>query len=216
MSHYKIRLDTTEESLVKKLIDLYAVEYVYSFEKVENDSNPHFHLYIKTHSIQKNEKIRTWIRRHIGKGNRNYALVELGKIDQLYLYIAYVIKDGNYHSRISSELLEKAKEHDKKVKSDLKKKRTTVLEQIKSDLGPSYDGTLDELTKYVIQYYVDSGKLLREFQIVSTIQTLGYFYNIDNFRQSFIFSIKNKIGIHNYGTREYLTDQYRPIDSDSE
>lgn len=175
MISYKARFDVCDESIITTFVEKYCKdEWLYSFEGLDTD-NPHCHLYFN--SIVKRETIAQWIRRNIGVGNKSYSLRQLDDIDSLYKYIAYCIKDGNYKKRISSELLDKSIAYDAKVKKDKSRKRTTILDQLKGEIGEVYIGSPEEMIDIVVKFYKDQGKLVREFQIVSVCQTLLLYYD---------------------------------------
>lgn len=191
MFKYKLRLDTIDEGKIKVFIERYIKgDWIYSFED-RDGSNPHSHLYIETDI--KRETMVSWIRKNIGAGNRSYSLKKLEDEHNIYKYIAYVIKEGDYHQRVQSGLLEKAKEYDLKVKKEMSDKKKTVVERIKVDIGDTFDGSLYDLVDKVTDMYIAEGKLVRQFQLVSIIQTLALHYNVDDFRKTYKMRLIEKI-----------------------
>lgn len=180
LTYYKIRLDTHERSHVRTLLDKYCDSYIVSYEGEASD-NPHCHGYLET--TTKQATIRNAIRKQFGAGNGSYSLKSLDERRPLE-YLAYILKEGDYEcSGISEEDLTKAKEHDLKVKNQLKEKkanRRTALQVIQDELseelppreGETYEDYKKRLLLLVIRWYKQKGTLIRQFMIVSQVQTL--------------------------------------------
>lgn len=180
LSYYKIRIDTDDRTSVTNLLDKYCDTYIISFENQETD-NPHCHGYIET--TTKQQTFRANIRKRYGAGNGGYSLVVLDEQYPLE-YLAYMIKDGDYLNRgVPQETLDLAIEHDKKVKLQMKEKkasRRTTLQVLQDEYSEelipreceNYELYKGRILTLVIKWYKEKGTLIRQFMIVSQVQTL--------------------------------------------
>ena len=189
MEYYKIRIDTTDKKLVLSLMSKWSSTYLCSFENQDME-NAHCHIYIET--LVKNATIRNRIRKDFGTGNGAYSMKSLDEVKPIE-YLAYCIKDKDFHFEgFTSEEIEKIKAYDKKIKEQMKEKkqnRKTVLTLIEESMfSDAYldnghwlykhtDGTSRYFCKEivitrVVDYYKNTGKLVREFAMVSQCQTL--------------------------------------------
>lgn len=172
---YSSRIDTHNVSFINSFLAEYTTgTWMYCLEGTDN---PHCHMYFESTLATKKEldKMRYSIRKVVGSGNKAYMLK---KCDHMPMkYFAYMTKDGRYfHNGISEETLKEALEYDENVKSDLSKKKTrmTILEQIIDFY--EYDTTPPtwpaKITEDVVNFYKMNGTLVREFAMVSQVQTL--------------------------------------------
>lgn len=180
LSYYKVRIDTNDRTRTTNFLDKYSDCYLISFENQETD-NPHCHGYLET--TTKQATIRNAIRKQYGGGNGSYSLKSLDEERPLE-YLAYIIKEGDYvNSGIPEETLAKAKEHDALVKTQMKEKakqRRTTLEVLQEELASdlvvqqdeSYIRYKERILMAVIHWYKKKGTLIRQFMIVSQVQTL--------------------------------------------
>lgn len=184
---YKLRIDTQDLDVLEKIQNKYFESYLRGMESVEQyddkeDTNPHVHYYIHMFE-EKTNPLRQYIRKYIGKGNGIYSLKEL---DEEYPveYLAYVLKDGEIKSEnISQEVLDKAKEYDISVKASIKDKKAKsipiwqrIIDEYEYE-SKSQAPTKEQVLYDVIKWHKDNFKLIREFQIVSYVQTI--LVNID-------------------------------------
>lgn len=196
MLSYKIRIDSHDRSAIRMLLTKYTDSYLLAFEG-EGSQNPHCHGLFSTTS--KPATIRSNLRKKFGSGNGSYSMKELDEEYPLE-YIAYIIKEGDYEiHNIPPEIIERAKAHDIQVKKEMKEKksqRKTILKQIeekyfsKCEKGV-IDGTYvmkEFVVEKVLEFYQESGGLVRQFQIVAICQTLCLKYV-----NSYAYSYKNKI-----------------------
>lgn len=176
MKYYKIRIDlnnTTKEAVVK-LLTKYTTRFILGWEDLLTD-NPHCHAF--AHSLTKVSTLRSNFRKLTGGGNGNYSCPEM--LDEYPIeYIAYILKQNdNFYHLFPQEIVDKAKVYDLQVKKEIKEKKKskqTILDQIiaeyKYNENPPSD-TLQVVTD-VISFYQTHGKLVREFAMVSQVQTL--------------------------------------------
>jgi len=164
--------------------------------------NPHVHFFLIFHASLKSASasLRSLLRTNGLRGNRSYSLK---RNDEEYPieYIAYLMKEGKpkFHN-IPQDILTEAKLYNEKVKSEIKEKklnRRTQLQKIDEYLHEEHAYLFDEEDKFpadlgrarnqlldaVLSYYVDSGTLMREFQVISIVQTLLLKYDSSYFQQ---------------------------------
>lgn len=197
MEYYKIRIDIKESidrSDILGMFDKYFTTYLIAFEGTETE-NPHCHGYIETETKQ--ATIRLNIRKRFGGGNGSYSLKALDEQFPLE-YLAYMIKDGEFINHgVPEAVLVKAKEHDIKVKKEMKEKklaRRTVLQQIdeayfsqvENGLNKEIDMFVSEefVVSKVLEFYKEKDQLVRQFMIVSLCQTLCIRY-VNGYQQRF-------------------------------
>lgn len=173
ISCYKVRVDTQDVDKFKLFLDKYSDVNCYCHEHKFED-NPHCHAYMET--TAKQGTLRNRIRKDFGSGNGSYSMKEVEK-DPVE-YIAYMMKDGDFCAgNIAESLLREAQEYDLKVKTQIKEKkksRKTVMEQMiekfNYDEVPPQDRC--QVVTDVVAFYKDERKLVREFAMVSQVQTL--------------------------------------------
>jgi len=202
MNYYKIRIDSNSMTEVKNFLEQFHQEYLYSQEGVKVD-NPHVHGYFST--IKNEAAIRSAIRKKYGAGNGVYSL---GHLSEQYpiAYLAYCIKERTYIHNLKPDIMFKAIEFDLVVKSEIKAKkeaRKTILQKIEETLDKDalavYAGSREErkehevyrrehnlpdyldgyIAQAVVDYYKNTGTLVREFAMVSQVQTLMLKYGDD-------------------------------------
>ncbi len=188
MVTYKARFDTSDRDVPVKFIEHYCSGlYLFSFE--EQTSNPHCHLFFES-DTPRNTMV-SYIRKYVGSGNGSYSLVMLTEEDEGFNnYLAYIIKDGDYKHNFSKEKLEEVRSYDKRVKSQIKERKAlkrTQLQILIEDHGEQIEKmqSVEEVVKLVVQFTIQKGTLVREFQIKSLVQTLALKYNIHDYRYTF-------------------------------
>lgn len=175
---YKIRIDSHDRTAIKLLLDKYCDKFIIAFEGEE--VNPHCHGLIVT--TAKQATIRSNLRKSFGSGNGSYSMKELDEEYPLE-YLAYLVKEGDYYnSGVPDDLLQKAIEYDKDVKAQMKEKkasRRTVLEKLEErlssvlvDVSCNYTMYKFKVLEGVVAYYKDTGTLVRDFAVISQVQTL--------------------------------------------
>jgi hypothetical protein len=197
MYFYKLRIDSTDKALLRKVPELYATEYVLCFENF-GTSNPHAHYYIE--SEIEHTTIRMFIRKTFGAGNGVYSLKSFKKDTILtegrpLEYLAYLCKEGEYEQTEGIDLTE-ALAYDEKVKNDIqekkKKAKQTVFQEMESDYKESdvykfYMDTIGEnsglflnqgthwqqLVAWIIDWHITRDKQIQEFRIKSYAETLA-------------------------------------------
>jgi len=179
MKYYKLRIDTINHQDVKDLLEKYSPDcWVYSREKT-GTLNEHVHCYLETRS--NSATIRTQIRRKFGSGNGKYSLKELDEQRPIE-YMAYIIKDNVFfYHNIDDFTIVEYQEYNMDVVDEMKRKknsRKTQLETLKekAEETPGQIDSIESCVDFVVQYYKDTGKLVRKFQIISLAQTLALKY----------------------------------------
>lgn len=180
---YKLRLTIDNSSFnmekIETLLSKYADNYIYVYE-VSKKNVPHFHFFFN--SNRKPRTLRKYISDTFGKGNSVYSLSETEE-DYPLEYIAYLFKDGTpiYNKEFPKDVIKQSSELSQTIESDKKRKKTkntfnSIIDKyfppdseiLKHDLwwNSSY------VISSVIEYHIDNGILIREFSIVSLIQTI--------------------------------------------
>lgn len=172
MKYYKLRIDSIDPDVISHIANHYSPDcYLFAVEGL-TETNPHTHFYLEMEG--KPTALRAYIRKHVGAGNGIYSLVELDECKPVE-YLAYCIKGGDHQSRNID--LDPAKSYDFKIKDDRskkKKERKTVLQSIiehyQFDTVPFSDRST--IIDQVILYHKEKGVLIREFAMISIVQTL--------------------------------------------
>lgn len=122
------------------------------------------------------DTIRKALAKSFGKGNKFFSYK---KVSDTVKYLAYMIKEGDLQGNVMSydpELLKQASEYDAQVKKDLKakKEKGPVWQMIMNEMEAKgeTDWSPANVTRYVIYWNKRETKLVREFFMVSTIQTI--------------------------------------------
>lgn len=203
MNYYKIRITSWNP----KIKDLFKDHnrYIIGWEVGKTSENEHVHMYLES------PKDRGTLIKRITKledytpGNKFYSFRELSADEDdldFIKYKAYCIKEGKFEMKgIKPEERELIDTYDYNVKSEKKIKkqqRKTVLQQIEeSYFGSVVDGvnrdrdefvTKEYVVDAILDYYKQSGGLVRQFMIVSLAQTLCLKYV-----NSYDYQFKNKI-----------------------
>lgn len=192
-STYKVRLsmlrrEDDSDRVLELLNALSPTCYVLCWEYQNTKSErkrPHAHLYLEFEKSPNMKDIREKLRTYIGKGNSAYSIKAMDYVDENIQYIAYMLKEGMYTHNLENSRYQKCKEYNEKVKLQLKEKKSTkktVLEQIEEKYFSNVvDGvyvdkdlfvTPENTIRNVIEFYKETGTLIREFQIISIVQTL--------------------------------------------
>lgn len=182
---YKLRVDTVDKQIITHICTHYSPKkWVYCTENVMGE-NPHSHYYLE---MSKKTKIAMadYIRKHVGSGNRVYATAQCKEFEPVE-YLAYLTKQGDYESHNID--LTKAIEYDEKVKQIIAEKKVqpkTQLDKIQLwsvEKGIEFSD-VHSIIDTVIDYYKEQGILVRQFQIVSLVQTLSLKY-LPDYRDQF-------------------------------
>lgn len=182
MEYYKLRVDTDDKEKFREFLLKYTDKYLFAMEN-KGKENTHIHAYMET--TTKQATLRTNIRKRFGSGNGVYSLKELDAAAPVE-YLAYCIKeDKSYDTNLSPEVIDLAKEYDFQVKKEIKEKkanRKTILQKIQAEyefeIG-KYDA--DQIITIVIQYTKDHELPVREFAMLSQVQTLLLKYSPEYF-----------------------------------
>lgn len=173
MNYYKLRVDTDSIAHVKPILMKYTDRWLVCIENI-GEENTHCHAYLETNT--KEATLRNVLRKKFGSGNGVYSMKNLSEQYPIE-YLAYCIKEKNYEHTLPNEIILKAIEHDKKVKEEIKEKkksRRTILEKLEEYIDFPNNPTLDTCTivSKVVDYYKETGTLVREFALISQVQTL--------------------------------------------
>jgi len=186
---YKLRITSLDCLSVCKGLDSYS----YCVES-EGSNRPHMHFFIKTELTDPAIRRRVKKLPDYFKGTKGNSFYSLGKCvaegdssEFPYLkYQAYMAKhskvtyvgfDPEYLKRLRVAI-ELRKEKVETEKASIRKSRMTILQQIELDLNYAECPPVDihALGEAVVDWYRDSGKLVRKFYIVSVVQTLALKY----------------------------------------
>lgn len=180
MKHYKLRIDTEDRDKVLQLLKRYSTRYLVCIENIGTE-NTHTHSFFSTD--KENRTIRAYIRKSFGKGNGTYSMKELDEEFPIE-YLAYCVKENNYITTFTSEEIQKIKELDLKIKSEIKQKKKDklpvwkkILELIKEEnqdwRKPKHeDLRYERVFRSVLQYHKENELLIRRFQIQSYSDTI--------------------------------------------
>lgn len=198
MNYFKLRIDTCDTEKVLLMCTQYCDIYLCAYEGIDTP-NPHCHIYGET--ISSLSALRVYIRRNFGTGNRCYSLKAI--TDRFPLeYLSYCLKEGTYDSyNIPDDILENAKNHDLRVKNEMKSKRrkkgvmSEIIEEMKLSNCFALCGKkflpnigINDVVHHIMEYYMKRDVLVRKFFIVSLAQTIMCKYDAA-FRMSFEQSI---------------------------
>lgn len=170
---YALRItNNTEDSevwrqLVTSTIKGLSSVWAYCYETGKDTELEHAHAYLENLFIQP-QSVRLKLSKLFGKGNQNYSL-KLVK-DQTK-YIAYMMKEGEFHSNLPTNVLQDASAYDHKVKVSRAKTRTT-MEALRKICEEKNLYTINEIAKEVVDYYSSNDLLFREHLVQSQVQTL--------------------------------------------
>lgn len=202
MDYYKLRIDGNSLDLIQTFVDRYSTRYFFCFE--DQYDHPHFHLYIETNSKQ--ATIRNYVRKNFGGGNGSYSMKNCEETP--VEYIAYMMKQGQYRTNLDEEIIETARKHDLKVKDEIKKKKEskkTIYQKLKEIIPAKFEEhkvewdishtptiTEEFILDTVIDWYAETETSVREFQIVSQVQTLSLYF-IPSYREKLKNNIRMKM-----------------------
>jgi len=196
--YYKLRVDTDNIDTIEGILKKYSSSYIVCLENVGTD-NTHSHSYLET--TEKQATIRNVLRKTFGSGNSSYSLKEL---DEQYPveYLAYVVKEKLFRHNLPQDVIDKAMAHDKEVKDGIKEKKANkktqlekIIEQNKEQLEGMKEAkgfAMPEITDMVLKYYKENNILVREFQIISLVQTLSLQY-IDGYLEEYSRRLVDKM-----------------------
>lgn len=220
---YKLRLDTDDNDLPLELCLKYFNTYLISFEGRDTD-NPHCHIFGTLKIEYKEPALRSYIRKAVGSGNGNYSLKKLDN-DKPIEYLAYCLKeDTNPRHNLPEALFKEAEEYNQKVKEEIKQKKANRRTQLQiiiddhcshffpSDENPNIyfyrtEPTKDDPNQYkifvgketiinlVINYFKETGTLIRQFALISIIQTLLLKY-VPDYSRELYNKIDDQISFH--------------------
>ena len=196
--YYKLRVDTDNIDTIEGILKKYSSSYIVCLENVGTD-NTHSHSYLET--TEKQATIRNVLRKTFGSGNSSYSLKEL---DEQYPveYLAYVVKEKLFRHNLPQDVIDKAMAHDKEVKDGIKEKKANkktqlekIIEQNKEQLEGMKEAkgfAMPDITDMVLKYYKENKILVREFQIISLVQTLSLQY-IDGYLEEYSRRLVDKM-----------------------
>lgn len=174
MNSYKLRIDGIHlnDKLLKGILK-------YSFVDEKKDTNPHTHYYLETTLQRASLVARVKNLPTYKPGNGFYSLRHLKPDEDGFLkYHAYMVKEGKVvYSGFPDDEIAEIIIYNDKIVADMKKKKKakkTIINQIIEEY--TYDETppLDahQVITDVIAFYKKHEKLVREFAMVSQVQTL--------------------------------------------
>lgn len=191
MLSYKIRIDTHNKSVIDKVIKDID-RYIVSFEGgPDTQTKAHVHMYVETTVSHRTLRARITKQKDNITTEENkkgwYSCVELlpEKDNDLYLsYTSYIVKDNKYiTSGITDHELGLMVAHDLDTKKKYKEKksRKTVYQELEEYVSKEYNdehpsSNVRKLISEVVEFYRVNDKLIREFAMVSQIQTLALKY----------------------------------------
>lgn len=175
---YKLRiclLYTTVEKVLKTLHD--AKRYSWVCEKLNSETNPHMHMFIRT--TVKLQTQRKRIQNVVSaKGNGAYSLRPLQEKYPIG-YLSYLKKEGHVTNvNIPKKILEEVDKHEEEILKILeekrKKKRTPVWKQImaKISLDPDDQNPYRTICHHVVQHHVDNALMIRMFTLKCYADTI--------------------------------------------
>lgn len=177
-NYYKIRIDDHfDHSIITKGHSVYA----YCYENNPDGDNAHMHFYLETSLKRASLIARIKSLETFKPGNGFYSCRELqpeSGEDKYLAYLAYLKKDGKSHFYgFTSDMEKQITDYNDKVKNQIKQRKAskkTIIEQIiehyKYEDKPPLD--TNQVVTDLIAFYKDQGKLVREFAMVSQVQTL--------------------------------------------
>lgn len=204
---YKLRVDTTDRVWAQSFVEHFSPKfYLYCFEQ-KKDGTPHIHFYIETDYNQ--NSIRTEVRKHTKplKQDSKERLYSMNTVERRALeYLAYCTKEGEYVHNIDPDFLSEILEFEKETKENLKQRKTkkTQLEQIIDSMDLIYNEDVDQwlyrgfsltteiIANKVVEHFQEQGTLVREFQIVSLVQTLSLKL-VPGYKASFVGRILERV-----------------------
>lgn len=182
VEYWKFRADLDVVSLVSVLEYVRKWSNVFCYVREKLDNNPHAHFYIE--STTKEHTMRKHIREKLGlKGNGSYSLKQVEK-DPI-AYLAYMMKEGEpQFVNISSEVIDESISYNDVVKNSIKEKKEkkkSMIERVRNHLAntmPDYPvkytlEKYEEIYTKIIDFHIDNGVMLREFQLKSIFNTIG-------------------------------------------
>lgn len=182
MKYYKLRVDLEIVSAqdVIALIRKYSKMFMYCYEG--GDDNPHMHVYLEVSKL--GATLRMALRNLGLKGNASYSLKECDERYPLE-YLSYIMKEGQWTNEgIPEDIISQAKDHDDKVKREMKEKkakRIPTIDKIIELCEPKWleyiEGYHREIKRVILQYHIDNGLLVRKFALMSYYDTIRLRYN---------------------------------------
>lgn len=187
-SCYKLRADLSVPSL-DAILSVFSDSSSYAYV-VEGSStpNPHVHAYLKT--LVKSPALRARLRKIGLKGNGGYSLVSIE--ENPVEYLAYLMKEGKVTwYNVPQEIIDQSVQYDLSVKKSLKSKKSVLqclIEYVGSESFPT------TVVDRVIQYHLDHGIMVRQFQVTSYVQTILLINDPDyRYREQFQRLILNQV-----------------------
>lgn len=215
IKYFKLRvshLGNTYEQ-VRDIVKKYSPDCWFGCYEISKQDVPHSHWYLELKVSPENVRrsIRDLKSEKDKTGNRIYSLRELDD-EKPATYIAYIMKDGQIeHHGFTEEKIAECLAEDKRIKEEmaaLKVKKRPILLEISERLEAKLQDneypamisgelryvplTPYHLTDEVIAYFLDTGKLVREFMMISVVQTLCLKY-IPRYRYTLKSRIMEKI-----------------------
>lgn len=177
ISYYKIRVDVHDDP---KIITKGHSKYAYCYEGTDTDNN-HMHFYLETTLTRASIVSRIKKFKDFKPGNGFYSCRELvpdADDTKFKKYLAYIMKENkSTFVGFSEEQFSEIKLYNDTVKQEIKErkeKKKPVLDQIIAHYDYEANPPMDQMqvVDEVIQFYKETGRLVREFAMVSQVQTL--------------------------------------------
>lgn len=175
--------DTTLEELPSLFSPYVTNEYIYSEETRDKSGKivpRHFHGII---SVVESELkfLRNFLSAYFGKGNAIWSISKILEDELPIEPVSYLMKWDTYIHKLNPELIEQCKKHNEKyvkIKVDKKKTVYSALDEIIKEQSEKLKEhlTVDDIIDSVVKYYKDSERLVREFQLISYVQTFSLKY----------------------------------------
>jgi len=204
LTYWKLRLDLNDEVNQKHPeLEKKFERWLRVYETGKQGENAHFHYYVEMYAKEKN--IRHYIRTKLNlKGNGGYSLVSV--TPQPVEYVSYMLKAQKKHDCTYSDLddgvlvtlHDQARIHSTKVKEEIKQKKLgkkpqwLVIQEYILEKIPEFSYGKEQTIHEVVNYYIEKRLMMREFQVVSTVQTI-LLHNNFNFRFEFQRKILDRI-----------------------
>lgn len=169
----------------------------FDYEESKKDK-PHCHAYFQ--SEMNDKTIRSQLRKMTGGGNGAYSLkeVDIGDDEHPIEYIAYMMKEDTDAEfvGIDDDTMDKARMYDEIVKKQLKEKKLskkTQLQQVEEYVSSQHEEKMKSWTlgcwvRATVEWYKETGNLIREFQVQCIANTLCLKYN-----EEYLSTLSNRI-----------------------
>jgi len=164
------------QRVVENFLDQQARLWVCGLEAPPVDKQAHVHCHLEDTRL-KLPSLRIALKRMFGPGNGVFSISKV-KTSQVQ-NIAYVIKRHNYTNspNVSKDLLAEAEELCRNFKVEQEKhkkaKPTSTIKALRAICEEKQPSNVSMVIDIVYGYYVEHQVMIREFQMISQIQTLS-------------------------------------------